>query len=142
MAPTSRSGSPSPFKSTIDRVGMSDEPWAAGPRTSISQTGLGVVPSEPAASPFKRQNQMPGSRSSGTTSSTPLAVNRFTSAAKSRVRDSSTTAPVRAAGAPVLAPRSQRRRGLLDAMRETEIGEIGRGAVTLASSFVPPANPS
>ena len=72
----------------------------------------------------------------------PFAVNCFTSPAKSRARDSSTTAPVRAVGAPVLVPRSQRRRGRLDAMSDTEIGEIGRGAVTLASSFVPPANPS
>src|SRR5439155_400615 len=74
--------------------------------------------------------------------------NRFTSPAKSCVRESSTTAPVRLAlgGALVavldVALRSQRRRGRLDAMSDTEIGETGRGAVTVASSFVPPASPS
>src|SRR4051812_14858560 len=81
-APTSRSGSPSPLMSTMERVGVSDEQWVAGPGTSTSHTPLAIVPCEPPASPLRRQNQMPASRSSGTTSSLPLAVKRFTSPAK------------------------------------------------------------
>ena len=39
----------SAFMSTSERVGESDAPCAAGPRTTISQTTLGVVPTDPFA---------------------------------------------------------------------------------------------